>query len=189
LNIEINEKILQLKTLKFSHVNPQLSQVNLNFFVQQLVSSYQSKWTENAIPLTLKIDCPKNLPVFDSNTGYLQRIFDELLINAQKFALKNTNVTLKVRESQDNNQPCLVLKLSNLTQSVKCKNSRYFFDPFYREQWVIDTAIPGLGLGLTTTKELVEQLNAKIKVTCASADVPEHCLITFTLTFPLNPNG
>ena len=107
------------------------------------------------------------------------------MINAQKFALKNTDITLKIRESKEKGRPVIVLQLSNLTPSIDSKNLAYFFDPFYREQWVIDNAIAGIGLGLSIIKELVEQLDGRIAVTCDPTENVDDCLMTFTLTFPL----
>ncbi len=183
---DINEEILQLKTLKLNHINLQFSQVNLNHFFQQLVTSHESKWRETSYLLIIKTDLPENLPVINSNVSYLQRIFDELFINAKKFALKNTEITLKIKEFNENNQAYIRLELSNLTSSIKCNNLNHFFDPFYRDQWVIDTAISGVGLGLTIIKELVEQLNGKITIKCNSISISNHCLITVIVIFPVN---
>jgi len=123
---------------------------------------------------------------FDADINYLQQICDELLINAQKFALKDTDITLKIRESQEKGKPLILLQLSNLTRTIDRKNLVYFFDPFYREQWVIDdNTIAGIGLGLSIIKELVEHLDGRIAVTCDPTEDVNYCLMTFTLTFPL----
>ena len=182
---EINEKILQLKTSKFNKTTLQVQKINLTDFIQRLVTSYEIKWAECSKKIVVKTDLPKKALFFDGDINYLQQICDELLINAQKFALKNTDITLKIRESQEKGRPVIVLQLSNLTPSIDSKNLAYFFDPFYREQWVIDNAIAGIGLGLSIIKELVEQLDGRIAVTCDPTENVDDCLMTFTLTFPL----
>ena len=183
---EINEKILQLKTSKFNKTTLQLQKVNFTDFMQRLVTNYEIKWAECSKKIAVKTDFPKKTLFFDADINYLQQICDELLINAQKFALKDTDITLKIRESQEKGKPVVVLQLSNLTPSIDPKNLTYFFDPFYREQWVIDdNAIGGIGLGLSIIKELVEQLDGRIAVTCDPTEDVDDCLMTFTLTFPL----
>jgi len=182
---EINEKILQLKTSKFNKTTLQLQKVNLTHFIQQLVTNYGVKWAEDPKKLAVKTDFSQKVLFFDADINYLQQICDELLINAQKFALKDTDITLKIRESKEKGKPVIVLQLSNLTPLVDPKNLAYFFDPFYREQWAIDNAIAGIGLGLSIIKELVEQLDGRIAVTCEPTGDVDGCLMTFTLTFPL----
>jgi signal transduction histidine kinase len=182
---EINEKILQLKTSKFNKTTLQLQKVNLTHFMQQLVTNYGVKWAECSKKLAVKTDFPQEVLFFDADINYLQQICDELFVNAKKFALKNTDITLKIRESQEKGKPVIILQLSNLTPSIDPKNLTYFFDPFYREQWVIDNAIAGIGLGLCIIKELVEQLDGRIAVTCDPTGDVDDCLMTFTLTFPL----
>ena len=66
---------------------------------------------------------------FDADINYLQQICDELFVNAKKFALKNTDITLKIRESQEKGKPVIILELGNLTPSIDPKNLTYFFDP------------------------------------------------------------
>ncbi|MEB3312015.1 MAG: HAMP domain-containing sensor histidine kinase [Snowella sp.] len=182
---EINEQILQLRTLKFNQVNLQPKDVNVTQFMTQLAKDYRCKWSDNPDRLTLKATIPKKPLILYSDVAYLQRICDELLNNAQKFSIKNTTVGLSMTQMSTDSVNELVLELSNITTAIELKNTRYFFDPFYREQWVIDSAIAGIGLGLTITQELVEQLNGRIQVTCEPIEVPNACLITFTLTFPL----
>jgi signal transduction histidine kinase len=182
---EINEKILQLKTSKFNKTTLQVQKINLTHFMQQLVTNYGVQWAECSKKIAVKTDLPQDVLFFDADINYLQQICDELLINAKKFALKDTDITLKIRKSQEKGKPVVVLQLSNLTPSIDPKNLAYFFDPFYREQWVIDNAIAGIGLGLCIIKELVEQLDGRIAVTCDPTGDVDDCLMTFTLTFPL----
>jgi signal transduction histidine kinase len=182
---EINEKILQLKTSKFNKTTLQVQKINFTDFIQRLVTSYEIKWAECSKKIAVKTDLPQDVLFFDADINYLQQICDELLINAKKFALKDTDITLKIRKSQEKGKPVVVLKLSNLTPSIDSKNLAYFFDPFYREQWVIDNAIAGIGLGLSIIKELVEQLDGRIAVNCSPTENVNDCLMTFTLTFPL----
>jgi signal transduction histidine kinase len=182
---EINEKILQLKTSKFNKTTLQVQKINLTDFIQQLVTNYEIKWAESSKKIAIKTDFPQEVLFFDADMNYLQQICDELLINAKKFALKDTDITLKIRKSQEKGKPVVVLQLSNLTPSIDSKNLAYFFDPFYREQWVIDNAIAGIGLGLCIIKELVEQLDGRIAVNCSPTENVDDCLMTFTLTFPL----
>ncbi|MFM7579606.1 MAG: sensor histidine kinase, partial [Microcystaceae cyanobacterium] len=119
---------------------------------------------------------------------YFTQILQELVINAEKFSVPSHPLKILLREKRVLGVPSLEIGCQNVAASVNPKHLKYWFDPFYREQQVIDTAIPGIGLGLSISKSLVEQLNGTIEVTCEPTTDEEQSLVCFSLTFPLE-NG
>lgn len=181
---DINEKILQLRTLKFDHNSLFFQSVNLIAFLESFLTRYQeegaaiasrrreikTQWPEEAVLVNVDINC-------------LEKIFQELVTNAEKFALPHTPIQMKIEGHSGTDSNKVTMYCRNLAPHISPKHLKYLFDPFYREQWTIDTAIPGIGLGLTITKTLVEQLNGTIDVICEPTDSPDSCSIIFILVF------
>ncbi|MEM8779784.1 MAG: HAMP domain-containing sensor histidine kinase, partial [Cyanobacteria bacterium P01_G01_bin.49] len=185
---EINEKILKLKNLK-SHLltlSPHL--LNLETLINKIIHNSQSEWEKTQQKsLALQADFSE-LNQTSTNIltdeEQLTKILQELLKNAGKFAVDHSKILLKISGDFESSQPNIIISISNVSPCNFVTNIDQFFDPFYREQMVIDTAIPGIGLGLTIVKDLVELLNGRIKPFSNPHDTPEYCKITFELTLP-----
>ncbi|WP_198648731.1 sensor histidine kinase KdpD [Cyanothece sp. BG0011] len=182
----INEKILQLKHLKSQDSSCNLVSTNLKELIDNITHTCQSKWQEDAKnSLTLRIDFslqPKQLIITD--TQHFTNIIEELLTNAGKFSVPNSTVTLEVNQENNSNNSPIIITLSNLSEYGCQDNTTEFFEPFYREQIVIDSGIPGIGVGLNIVKDLVELLQGKITVHCLPTENPKHCKIVFRLVLP-----
>ncbi|MEB3249071.1 MAG: HAMP domain-containing sensor histidine kinase [Merismopediaceae bacterium] len=187
---EINEKILKLRTVKFDHTSLFFQSIDPIQFCQSFFQDYQAQGlvlsSHPSLPVELQI--PDALPPWKIDVQYFTQILQELVINAEKFSVPSHPLKILLREKTVLGVPSLEISCQNETVSVDSKNLKYWFDPFYREQRVIDTAIPGIGLGLSIAKSLVEQLNGTIEVTCEPTTDEEQSLICFSLTFPLE-NG
>ncbi len=182
---EINTKILQLRSLKFNQSTNFSQSILLVPWLETQMQSVSKHWQESS-KKRLKIVSHFTYSQFllEANVEFLEQIFAELLTNAEKFSLPHTLVQLRVDVVNTKSLQGLKIQCSNIGHYVDPKNLKYFFDPFYRAQSAIDTAIAGIGLGLTITKTLVEQLNGTIEVSSEPTDIPHRCLITFTLTLP-----
>ncbi|ACK65373.1 histidine kinase [Rippkaea orientalis PCC 8801] len=187
---EINEKILQLKLVKSEQLTVYPTEFNLERLIEELSGNFQQQWQQNkrqSLSLEYSFDpCNGNAWKVYLDENHLKNILTELLNNASKFAIPNSTICLNVSQDNSLETPQIVITLTNLSRFVSSRNLRDFFEPFYREQWVIDTAIPGIGLGLTIIKELVELLNGTIEISNQSTDNSEHCIVTVKLTFPLS---
>ncbi|GBF79522.1 GAF domain-containing sensor histidine kinase [Aphanothece sacrum] len=185
----INDKILQLKTVKSQKTSLFPTLVNLETLIKEIVLPHEKNWQEDQRQcLNLEVNLTQNTPI-DQQQIYIdiehfKKILNELLINAGKFSLPNSIVCLEFGENKRHNQSEIIMSITNVSRCISKKNISYLFNPFYREQWVIDNAIPGIGLGLTIIKDLVELLNGKIETVCQPTDNPEHCIIIFKLTIP-----
>lgn len=189
---EINDKILQLKTLKSEKLTFNPSFVNLKILIEELVTLYKQELNKHQ-SLNLEVSFeqkPKKKPSKSANwelytdSNHLKTILLELLKNATKFSLPNSSIFLDVTQQNSTENLSTVITLKNFSRCLCHQNLKYFFEPFYREQWVIDTAIPGIGLGLTIVKELVELLKGIIEISNEPTDNAEYCIIVVKLTIP-----
>ena len=97
-----------------------------------------------------------------SNQAAMNRILDNLLINAAKYNKENGDVQIQIKAT--------TLSISDTGKGIK--NANKIFDRFYKEHE------RGLGIGLHIVKKLCDELNIKIKV---SSQVDKGT--SFALTF------
>ncbi|MDJ0599659.1 MAG: HAMP domain-containing sensor histidine kinase [Crocosphaera sp.] len=183
---DINEKILQLKHLKSQNLNCNLTSVNLKELVDNIINSYRNKWQENskkALQLTTYFKL-KSDQVIKTDIQHLTNILEELLTNAGKFSVANSTIILQVMQENNVDKAPIIITVTNITDCTCIDNINEFFQPFYREQIVIDTAIPGIGVGLYIVKDLVALLQGKISIDCLPTENPKHCKIIFRLVLP-----
>ncbi|QUS61291.1 sensor histidine kinase KdpD [Synechocystis sp. PCC 7338] len=181
---DINSKILQLKQLKQEDNKLQIQNLELISLLKETI--------ENAPPLNkdnhkIELHYDHEINSVAADDKCLRQIFQELLTNAQKFSVADSPIVVTVEQFD---QTAVEVKkkvkctFSNHTVAIDAQNLQHLFDPFYREQWAIDSAIAGVGLGLTIVRTLIEQLNGKISVVGKPSRQPGQSVITFTLMIP-----
>ncbi|MGB5772530.1 MAG: GAF domain-containing sensor histidine kinase [Crocosphaera sp.] len=183
---EINDKILQLKSLKSQNLTLNVTSVNFKNFINEITANYQTQWQKddkNTLNLAIDFEVDSEEKI-STDTEHLKNIIEELLTNASKFSVMNSTVNLKITQENNSNQSQIIMTFSNISNCMSPENITDFFEPFYREQIVIDTAIPGIGVGLNIVKDLVELLQGKITVESLPTDLPKHCKIVFRLVIP-----
>ncbi len=191
----INEEILQLKILKSEQLTLNPTSVNLRAFIEELITTWEQQKKNNKrqfLTLEISFDDPQESQTrfnstaweLDTDPNHLRQILLELFKNAEKFSIPHSSVFLNITRQNSHDHSQTVITLKNLSPCFCREHLRDFFEPFYREQWVIDNGIPGIGLGLTIVKELVELLKGKIEITKESTDNPENCIIVVRLILP-----
>jgi signal transduction histidine kinase len=183
---DFHAKILAFKPLKAQELTFNPRSVQLESLIDELAQIYEARWQQDALSLTLDIniqhaaDSPLTL---NTDPDRLGDILAELLNNAGKFSLPNSTVCLEAVR-QEIPKPQVMLTLTNQSVCLSPKDLKYLFDPFYREQAVVDSGIPGIGLGLTIAKGLAEMLGGTLAVSCTPLPGAESCMIAFKLAFP-----
>jgi signal transduction histidine kinase len=183
---EINDKILRLRSLRSEPNTLLLQRLEVTPLLDRIIQEFRLLWAEKS-PKDLKLvsEYSAEDSLLQTNASHLQQIIRELLTNAEKFACPHSAVAVALHDGALYDQPALEIQCRNLmSQCAAPRQLSQFFDPFYREQWVIDTAIPGIGLGLTITKTLVEQLNGTIEVATEPLAGTDSCWIVFTVALP-----
>jgi hypothetical protein len=182
---DINDKILQLKNIKSDLDTILLQRLDFIALMENLVQEFQQLWqTKSGKQLQLVRHWPTDKILIQTNASHLQQIFRELLTNAEKFAQPHSQVEITIKEVFLDEQAAVQVACRNLSRCIKPSHLALLFDPFYREQWVIDSAVPGIGLGLTIAQTLVDHLNGTIEVASDPLTGTDSCWITFNLIIP-----
>jgi len=105
------------------------------------------------------LDSPPSLPWIKADGERLEQVLTNLLSNATKFTLKGGNIVLRAQKRGND----LVIQVQDNGIGIPEEKQRRLFEPYYRAR-VDEHKFPGLGLGLTLCKQLVELHGGKIWV-------------------------
>jgi len=110
-------------------------------------------------------------PKIFGNSGKLQQVFTNLILNARDAMLSGGAITLRteVRSNGD-----VVVSVSDVGEGITPENLSKIFDPFFTTKGVGN----GTGLGLAVTYGIVQEHGGSIEAQSADNGT------TFTLTFP-----
>ena len=84
---------------------------------------------------------------------HLANIICNLLENAIKYSRESVTIRIDYRLREDG---LLQISIADNGIGIAKEDQRYVFDKFYRSETAKDKAIPGIGLGLSYVKLLVE---------------------------------
>jgi signal transduction histidine kinase len=116
------------------------------------------------------------VPSFTGDAGRLGQAIDNLVSNALKFTPAGGTVTVALRQVRDQ----LVVDVSDTGVGVPDDEQSRLFDRFFRSQSAHEQAVPGVGLGLTIAKAIVDGHHGWIRVRSE-----EGRGTTFSITLPL----
>lgn len=174
--------LLALQKLESQSTSAQLQKIDLEFLLRDLSQNFHQTW--NSKNLTLALELSDQPLTMCADLESLNRILQELLTNAGKYAEPGSRVNLKVSRLVESLTPHIVIQLQNVGAGILPEELPYIFEKFRRGQGVTQQAIQGTGLGLALVKGLTEHLNGAI----AAASEPLHdshlWKTCFTLTLP-----
>ena len=107
---------------------------------------------------------------------HLANIICNLLENAIKYSREAVTIRIDYRMREDG---MVQISVTDNGIGIAKADQRYVFDKFYRSESAKDKAIPGIGLGLSYVKLLVEAHGGRI-----SLDSTEGEGTTFTIVIP-----
>ena len=158
--------------LNFSRTSPAaFSDIDLNRIVEETVSLVKHQLEKNSV--TLQMDLQATLPLIKGDSGKLQQVFLNLVINARD-AMETAGGRLCVRTWS--NGGCAHVEVSDTGQGITPDNLSRIYDPFFTTK----AARKGTGLGLSITYGIVREHGGTIEV---QSEVGAGTL--FHLEFPL----
>ncbi len=134
--------------------------------------------TNKEIKFTL--DGEPQLPPIRCDIHQFRQILLNLVSNAIKFTPAKGEVTVAARVWDPGT---VAVSVSDTGIGIRPEDRERIFDPFGRGENAVARRIPGVGLGLTVAKRLVELQGGEIRVESEGEDRGS----TFTFTLPLPP--
>jgi signal transduction histidine kinase len=108
----------------------------------------------------IELTFPPHPLLISADEKRLMQVLANLLNNAVKYSPEDT--VIKVQAQTDANS--IIVQVYNECPALSKEQVEHLFDPFYRTPAVEYSSIPGWGLGLTVSKEIVERHRGQIWV-------------------------
>ncbi|GAA2172288.1 sensor histidine kinase [Arthrobacter parietis] len=139
--------------------------------------SIESAWPQTAgTGVTLKADVPDILWT-TSDPLRIRQVLDNLISNAIKYSPDGGTVTVRARQHSD----AALLEVQDTGIGMSPNETTQIFGKFFRTAAARESSIPGVGLGLSITKAIVDSHGGTIR--CSSQP---GAGTTFTVTLPLH---
>lgn len=151
LNILIND-FFELASIENGEYELDISKINLsNLVSDEVLSLYESFQNKGLIP---HVNIPSKPIFIMGNKDSLERIIDNLLSNALKYAERDIELALEKFDDK------VLFTVSNISTSIEEKDIIHMFDRFYMADKVRKGQSTGLGLSIV--KSLIEKMDGNI---------------------------
>jgi len=144
--------------------------------LKQLLASYRSEHRN----YRFKTIYSDNLGMIDADQSKILQVLDNLLSNAMKFSPVDSEILLQAQTSNDT----LTITVTDQGIGMTEEQAANSFERFYRAD-TSDTAVGGLGIGLSIVRHVVEAHGGEVKIKSRPHRGTE---VTFTLPIRCHTN-
>ena len=155
----INE-LLEFRKSEQGHLNIKASEVDLVKFLYEIYLSFSEY--ANYRHIKLNFDCSDEKIKVWIDQVQMQKVFYNLISNAFKFTPKEGTIMLSVNHISDK----VFVKITDSGIGIASEALDKIFDRFYQAEngLQINNMVPGTGIGLALTKNIIELHSADIQV-------------------------
>ena len=170
------EQFYDYARLRSSDYQIHLKKVDLaRVLKESLLGHYQLL---EAAQLSVDIDIPDSAVYVSADENSLERIFNNLLQNAGRYADTFLNIRLSIQEQQ------VCISFRNNSQTLQEEDVPYLFEEFYMKDSSRHQV--GTGLGLAVARQLAKVMNGSLNVIVLDKS-EKGLLLHFELIFPIHP--
>lgn len=166
--------ILDVSRLEQGRMQFDMQPVDITVIIKQIISELHISADEKKLSIKYQ-ELPEPHPKIFADTDRLAQIFDNVIGNAIKYTFKGG---LEISHKIEGNVIQTIVKDTGIGMSPE--DRKRLFEQFYRIQNEKTMDIPGTGLGLWITREIIHRMNGEIY-----ADSMENVGSQFTITFPV----
>ncbi|MFA5925334.1 MAG: HAMP domain-containing sensor histidine kinase [Parcubacteria group bacterium] len=164
--------LLEVSRLEQNRIPFEMKIIDLASAIKSGITEMEPKAQEKNLEITYS-EAP--LPRVRADQERLKQVFINLISNAIKYTPKGKiEITAKTKRKQ------IDIIISDTGLGISAENQKKLFQKFYRARTKETSAIPGTGLGLWITKELIEKMNGTIGL-----ESIEGVGSRFTVSFPI----
>ena len=159
--LSLINSILDLTKIEAGKIEMEYQRVNINMLINEIVTTINPLVNKN-----------KNILIVDNNNDIgelcleqtkVKQILLNLLSNACKFT-KNGTITFSISTEFENDDPWLLLVISDTGIGIAEEKLQQLFMPFVQADISTTRLYGGTGLGLTISKHFVTMMNGVIEV-------------------------
>lgn len=171
--------MLNLRYLETGAMELELQSVSLAKTVRAVLEDLGFMATEKAQSIASKV--PTDLPPVWVDEGKVHLVLSNLVSNAIKFTPQGGSIEIDAAVGEDE----FTVSVSDSGVGIPAQELTSLFDPFYQVGNSLRREHPGLGLGLSIAKELVELHQGRIWV---NSEPGQGSTFSFTLSRHLGPS-
>jgi signal transduction histidine kinase len=127
--------------------------------------------------IALQLDVPPSLPIVTAGSAHLMIVFRNLLGNALKYTPDGGQITWQIRDAGDS----LHHTISDTGRGISAEDIPHVFDRFYRVEKSRSREVPGVGLGLSLVRMIVEFYGGTVQLTSEGIDKGTEAHVTWPL--------
>jgi len=135
---------------------PQITKIDVNGLIKEVLDLFKVRYSSKS--MTLKTEIGDNLPYIHSDRDLLIQVLVNLVENAYKYSNEGSEVIISA-DVPDNKEFCVAVKDNG--RGIAKKDQDKIFQRFFRTGLDLER-LPGAGLGLSITKDLIEQIGGEI---------------------------
>ncbi|NES06641.1 MAG: GAF domain-containing sensor histidine kinase [Okeania sp. SIO2F4] len=165
---EANQKSKPLRLLPGANF---LESVSVQQVLEPLLVSAKAIADESNIDL--QVDFPDHLPTVKANYKALREVLSNIIDNALKYTPTEGNIYIKLatlapqqnhhKSINSQTEAMLAIAISDTGYGIPSEDLEHLFERNYRGEKA-KTNIPGTGLGLVIARNLIDEMQGKIKV-------------------------
>ncbi len=175
------EELLSISRLDMSQVTPHFQWVALDRFLQSLYTDHLPLFEDRGLAFHLNV--PPDLPPVCFDAKLMRQVFNYLLVNALNYTAKG-EARLSVSVLERDGSCWIAMQVSDTGLGMAEQELNGLFERFQRGAASREMKTPGVGLGLATSKEIVELHGGEIRV---ESELGQGS--TFTVLLPLEEAG
>jgi two-component system NtrC family sensor kinase len=184
--ISLMEDLLDITWLETGETELQREPVSPKDLIAQLVSSFEQRFKEKNLRLSVKV--PPRLPAVDIDQERINQVLSSLLLNAYLYTLPRGRITLSAGVSQSGasspDADRLVVSVADTGIGITPEDQPKVFDRFFRADHPLIQYHSGRGLSLSIAKSLVGLHGGRIWV-----ESEPGLGSTFSFTLPVAQPG
>jgi signal transduction histidine kinase len=174
------EELLDIAKLRAGQsLDLDMCPVHFLFLIRQVCTEQQATATRHHII----VNVPSGELAVRGDRMRLDRVLVNLLTNAIKYSAAGGNILVEVTQEEIQAHPWIIVSIHDQGIGIPFAEQKHIFDPFYRASNVIGH-VPGTGVGLASTAQIIEQHGGTITVTSEETQGS-----IFTIRLPLLMGG
>jgi signal transduction histidine kinase len=150
------DRLVMLRTLDSQ--NLQRLPLQLLEWLPRLVWRWQEKVAMDSRNIRIRLDLPASLPILNFDPEVMQQVIDNLLDNAVKFSLPNSEVVVRVNASAD----VVIVAVQDHGIGIAQHQLTQVFEQFFQVDGGRTRQYGGMGIGLALCRAFVEAHGGRI---------------------------
>lgn len=147
---DLVQDLMVLSRLDSGRLEAGRERIDIGRLARQLVAEITPQAHSRAI--TLQLDCPPEPLIVTAGSAHLMIVFRNLLNNALKYTPDGGQISWQIRAVNGS----LDHTICDTGQGIAPEDLPYVFDRFYRVDKSHSRSVPGVGLGLSLVRMIVE---------------------------------